>query len=392
MSEMKTFAIFGLIALLLFSGCITQPTDNGNNPPPGNGSGEFQLNYEVYGGFVPQELATQVLIINEKGEVRLISKNPQGAITSEKTKTISKQEVADLIALLQSKGFWNMEGNTPEKDGTYTIPPGGPIVADAGNLDLTVSYNGRTKTVSVSPFVEYSMPENLKVITEKIGGYFELFYEPAPELDGISVDKQEYSAGEKIKITIQNNSKESIFFGGCNDFALEKYDEPYVDRPQEWNDMALAVCFWEGIPTKLSPGDSVERTIERELAAGTYRLRLDYATGCAEGKPLSQADCKSFGTSYSGEFTVMRAEANLECNADADCAVGGCSSQVCTTKELAPAVVTTCEYLNEYACLNLAGCGCIQNKCQWGKDKPAYQQCIAELPAPNYPDSQQQPQ
>src|SRR3989344_475474 len=371
---MKTFAVFGLIALLLFSGCITQPTDNGY-PPSGNGSGEFQLNYKVYGGYVPQELATRVLLLNEKGEIRLISKNPQGAITSEKTKTISKQEVADLIALLQSKGFWNM-------DDTYTIPPGGPFVADARNLDLTVTYNGKTKTVSVAPFVEYSMTENLKAITQKIGGYFELFYEPAPEMPGISADKQEYSAGEKIKITIKNNSGESIFFGGCNDFGLEKYDEPYVDRLQQWNDATLSVCFWEGIPAKLSPGDSVERTIERELA-GTYRLRLDYATGCTEGMPMSQADCKTSGTSYSGEFNIVQAEANLECSSDSDCATGGCSGQVCTTKELAPSIITTCEYRGEYACLGLAGCGCINNKCQWDTSKDDYNQCIANLPSVN---------
>ena len=73
---MKTFAVFGLIALLLFSGCITQPTDNGY-PPSGNGSGEFQLNYKVYGGDVPPEIGTRGVPLNEKkGKTSIFQKPP----------------------------------------------------------------------------------------------------------------------------------------------------------------------------------------------------------------------------------------------------------------------------------------------------------------------------
>ena len=612
--EMKYFAAFGLIAMLLFSGCIT-PQDG--NTPPTDTPKSFQITYKVYGGFVPQELATQVLIISGNGEVKLISKNPQGTITSEKTEKISQQEVQEIIALLESKGFWEMEGNTPEMDGTYAIPPGGPVVMDAGNLDLTISLGEKTKTISVEPFVDYAMPQELNDITQKISSYFELFFEPAPETtwvsieptqcstnpweqwsdenappappcpegefcepspesgkitayflavhnievlevksfwkydvvceacscprgdelqlhiklsdlqkmlglgwkevkpitiesdtniqieyykhpgfvinpieetlvlsndgkatltvdelrDGnkttkqlefsrqqleeiaarlvdlgffditeldrelitdvpsytlkvtigensrvfywallrytpdsfkyvldeinkidvpeglISTDSAEYASNETIKITVKNNSGEAIFFGGCNDFSLERFDDPYVARIQQWNFVNLNECVWEGIPTKLEGGSSVERTLEIERE-GIYRLRLDYAMGCDQNKPMSEADCKQFGADYSGEFTVLQT-ANLGCSTDDDCSTGGCSGQVCTTAELAPSVVTTCEYRNEYACLGLAGCGCINSQCQWDKDKPAYVQCIAELPSENNSGSDQ---
>ena len=204
----------------------------------------------------------------------------------------------------------------------------------------------------------------------------------------ISSDKQEYSANEQVKITIKNNSDKNVFFGGCNEYDLQRYDPTAEYAPDGWGYIEGKQCVWEGLPTKLTAGQSIERDLNI-TEGGTYRISISYADGCLDGKPLSQANCRSFSIGNSDEFIIGGSTANFECNTNADCAAGGCSSQVCTTKELAPSIITTCEYRSEYACLGLAGCGCIQNKCQWDKDKPAYQQCITELPSPNYPDSQQ---
>ena len=64
-----------------------------------------------------------------------------------------------------------------------------------------------------------------------------------------------------------------------------------------------------------------------------------------------------------------------ECASASDCAVGGCSGQVCTTAAKAQGLITTCEYREEYGCMKLTSCGCIQGKCTW-RDNPQYAACI----------------
>lgn len=69
---------------------------------------------------------------------------------------------------------------------------------------------------------------------------------------------------------------------------------------------------------------------------------------------------------------------NIECSSDLDCGTGGCSGQVCTTKEKAADLVTTCEYREEYSCLRLTSCGCIQGKCKW-QETQDYLSCLNDL-------------
>ena len=68
-----------------------------------------------------------------------------------------------------------------------------------------------------------------------------------------------------------------------------------------------------------------------------------------------------------------------ECTSDSDCAVGGCSKQICGKRGEVEKIVTTCEWKEEYECLRLTSCKCIQNKCQWEQTKE-YEQCLANLP------------
>src|SRR3989338_10263002 len=69
---------------------------------------------------------------------------------------------------------------------------------------------------------------------------------------------------------------------------------------------------------------------------------------------------------------------DTECAYDSDCATGGCSGQICGEKEKVKEIVTTCEYKQEYDCLRLTSCGCIDNKCQW-EDNNDYKKCINNL-------------
>jgi len=55
------------------------------------------------------------------------------------------------------------------------------------------------------------------------------------------------------------------------------------------------------------------------------------------------------------------------CETDADCIKGGCSEQVCQSKNEEP-IATTCEYRNCYNPVPYkTNCLCIENKCKWSK-------------------------
>jgi len=66
-----------------------------------------------------------------------------------------------------------------------------------------------------------------------------------------------------------------------------------------------------------------------------------------------------------------------ECKSDSDCAVGGCSGEVCTTRELAKEIVTPCVYKEWYGCLRLTSCGCYNGFCTW-KPNPDFEKCLKE--------------
>ena len=70
------------------------------------------------------------------------------------------------------------------------------------------------------------------------------------------------------------------------------------------------------------------------------------------------------------------APSSAECSVDSDCAVAGCSSQMCVPKALSD-IVTTCEYLPEYDCLSLTTCGCHGGECGWDQNQE-YLKCLDE--------------
>lgn len=69
-------------------------------------------------------------------------------------------------------------------------------------------------------------------------------------------------------------------------------------------------------------------------------------------------------------------EEETECQSDSDCVVAGCSSQLCVPVSMAD-VVTTCEYLPEYDCLQYTTCGCHDDVCGW-EENQEYLNCMEE--------------
>jgi eight-cysteine-cluster-containing protein len=54
-----------------------------------------------------------------------------------------------------------------------------------------------------------------------------------------------------------------------------------------------------------------------------------------------------------------------ECSSDSDCVTGGCSSEICQSKNEEP-IITTCEYKACYKAIDYGlECGCSTKKCQW---------------------------
>ena len=66
---------------------------------------------------------------------------------------------------------------------------------------------------------------------------------------------------------------------------------------------------------------------------------------------------------------------NVECSIDSDCVPTGCSSQLCVSADKASEIITTCEYREEYSCLKLTSCGCVNNKCGWWENDN-YKECL----------------
>lgn len=72
------------------------------------------------------------------------------------------------------------------------------------------------------------------------------------------------------------------------------------------------------------------------------------------------------------------APVGFECQTNEDCGVGGCSGQVCGNVEYVSDLVTSCEWLPEYACLSFTNCACVNNMCQW-ENTTEYNICLNAL-------------
>ena len=75
--------------------------------------------------------------------------------------------------------------------------------------------------------------------------------------------------------------------------------------------------------------------------------------------------------------TGNKTTAAAECISASNCGVGGCSGQVCAPAAKAQGLITTCEYREEYGCVKLTSCGCVNGKCMW-QQNTKYAACLEE--------------
>lgn len=100
-----------------------------------------------------------------------------------------------------------------------------------------------------------------------------------------------------FEINLVNTSNETIYYGGCNDYTVNKItNSGNVPLPGK-------TCVWEGIPRALTAGKTVPFS-EQTNGNGTFNVSVGFSVGCAADKPLSQASCVSEKTITSNAFSV----------------------------------------------------------------------------------------
>lgn len=100
------------------------------------------------------------------------------------------------------------------------------------------------------------------------------------------------ATNDTIQITVVNASNDTIFYGGCNEFTLEKI------TANETIPIIPKTCVWEGIPSQLEAGDDISFTYEA-MQSGKYRIVFGYGTDCEEGVQASLANCNTHDIIYS---------------------------------------------------------------------------------------------
>jgi hypothetical protein len=114
----------------------------------------------------------------------------------------------------------------------------------------------------------------------------------------MTLDRDSYTAGDSGSATLANKGPVTAYLPGCNQFSYEKLVNG------QWTDKGPSVvCVWEGNVVPVAAGSAHESAFTAK-DDGTWRLRYLVAFGCTEGKPMSQANCKTQITIYSPEFQV----------------------------------------------------------------------------------------
>ena len=148
----------------------------------------------------------------------------------------------------------------------------------------------------------------------------------------------------------------------------------------------VSALFWgcelDTEPTTCSPGESKTVGECTECTCSDSGKWLCTDEGCAETEctPGSHKDidCNGCTCDESGQWLCTTAACVDTCESDADCFVGGCSGQLCTSDS---GMASTCEWLDEYACYDesITSCGCFEGQCGWEQTE-ALSTCLESPP------------
>ena len=64
-----------------------------------------------------------------------------------------------------------------------------------------------------------------------------------------------------------------------------------------------------------------------------------------------------------------------ECTIDADCIRGGCNGESCQANADESPFLSVCQWKDQYDCLEIISCGCIEGKCKW-ETTDEYWKCV----------------
>jgi len=122
--------------------------------------------------------------------------------------------------------------------------------------------------------------------------------------------------------------------------------------------IGLLGLLWVGLPC-VGCGDPAPAPPAALVAApATPALALPAALPPAALPPADAA------AAYAAcRARVEEPEADGECTTDADCAVAGCSGEICTTAAAVGELMSTCEVDPCFAVLD--HCGCQAGRCSW---------------------------
>ncbi len=108
-------------------------------------------------------------------------------------------------------------------------------------------------------------------------------------------------------------------------------------------------------------GLTISREVSAQAASGNYYIIL---TGID-------------GSVYKEQFNIGGSGVSAECQADTDCATGGCSGEICGVAGLIEDVASPCLVRDYYQCYQYTSCGCVRGQCKW-KENPNFNKCFSE--------------
>jgi hypothetical protein len=100
------------------------------------------------------------------------------------------------------------------------------------------------------------------------------------------------SAGLQGVAVLHNDTNLPVYLPGCSQIELDRM----VGQGQ-WAGMGAPImCVWEGVAVRVEAGATFPAAIALPEETGIWRVRfVDVRIGCADGQPMSSANCTGGG-------------------------------------------------------------------------------------------------